>query len=283
MGLFDDPGPTPQEQALLDQQLALTNQQIERDEKILAELAQREKVASTTIQRANQAAEAGLITTAQATTIRENQVNILTGFQERTLNLLRGEGPVDPGFERDVSEEEQRLRQRLVKQLGPDYENTSSGRRALQRFFESVRSGRAERRRVELFGSSAEARDIQGLFGQQQAQSVTIADLFARSPGLFQQKGFQTTNIGMLGTSLDRLSAITAREQQRQAAGVAGLGKAVGIGAALALAPVTGGLSLAAVPAIAGFSAGGTPPPGTGTSFSMPTPEFRKAFPKVKF
>ena len=269
MGLFDDPGPTPAEQEQLDRALAETEKQITRDRGILQELQKREKRASLTIERAAQAAEAGLLTPQQAANIRERQFNILTGFQERTLNLLRGEGPVDPGFERDADERRQQLRQRLVKQLGPDFENTSSGRRALERLEESIQAGRADQRRFELFGSSAESRAIQDQFAGKAGQAVTIADLQSRSPGLFQLRGFQSGNIGLLGQSLDRLSSITAREQARQDAAIAGAGKAIGIGAGM----LSGGL----------LSGGGQPLQTSSPDLTMPEQTFPKEFPGLKF
>lgn len=69
---------------------------------------------------------------------------------ERSLAALRGELPVDPGLERNLSRQEETLRERLTKQFGPGYETSSAGIETLGDF-EANREGlRSAARRGEL-------------------------------------------------------------------------------------------------------------------------------------
>lgn len=69
---------------------------------------------------------------------------------ERSLAALRGELPVDPGLERNLSRQEETLRERLARQFGPGFETSSAGIETLGDFEANRESLRSAARRGEL-------------------------------------------------------------------------------------------------------------------------------------
>lgn len=69
---------------------------------------------------------------------------------EKTLKGLRGELPVDPALERDITQQETTLKDRLRAQFGAGYESSSPGIEALQKFGEGANVLRDQARRGEI-------------------------------------------------------------------------------------------------------------------------------------
>lgn len=69
---------------------------------------------------------------------------------EKTLAGLRGELPVDPALERDITTQQQTLHDRLRAQFGSGYESSSAGIEALQKFGEGANVLRDQARRGEI-------------------------------------------------------------------------------------------------------------------------------------
>lgn len=76
--------------------------------------------------------------------LRDLQLEVEMGLAKRSLAALKGELPVDPALEREISTQERTLRDTLRQQLGAGYETSTPGIEALQRFGEgaaALRSG----------------------------------------------------------------------------------------------------------------------------------------------
>lgn len=58
----------------------------------------------------------------------------LDDFNQGLARALKGEEPLDPTLKREFDEKEQVLRERLRRQMGPDYETSTAGRQALANF-----------------------------------------------------------------------------------------------------------------------------------------------------
>lgn len=69
---------------------------------------------------------------------------------DRSLAALKGELPVDPALERNLSEQREKLTGRLRDQLGTGFETSSAGIEALQKYEDSAESLRYGARRGEL-------------------------------------------------------------------------------------------------------------------------------------
>lgn len=97
-----------------------------------------------------------------------------TELTDRSLAALRGELPVSPGLERDITRSDTMLREKLGKQLGPGYETSSPGIEALARNNESAEVLREGARTAQL--TLAEqlgiTREQQNQFSQQSSQDI---------------------------------------------------------------------------------------------------------------
>lgn len=105
-------------------------------------------------------------------------------------------------------------------------------------------------------------------FTQEQYQAAT--QQFATG---INQMNFESTMAANLTSQANQvMGQIATQNAQLQAANAAanaqGLGKLLGVGAAIGLAPFTGGMSLAALPGVLGGGGGGMP---AGTSFGTPS------------
>src|SRR5262245_30410172 len=95
-------------------------------------------------------------------------------FNQRTLKALKGELPIDPGLERDITSQREALQNKLASQFGPGYSTASPAIEALQRFDESsniLREG-ARTGQMTLAEQLGMAREQQNQFTQQSAQDV---------------------------------------------------------------------------------------------------------------
>jgi hypothetical protein len=109
---------------------------------------------------------------------------------ERLLSALRGELPVDPALEENLQTEEVRLRERLSRRLGPEFEQTTSGIRALSEFQKRAESLRSGARRGEIgVGTGLLLSQLGGLGGIQQQRFGQLGAFGERGAGLFGRFG----------------------------------------------------------------------------------------------
>lgn len=82
--------------------------------------------------------------------LRDKQKQLESELADRSLAALRGELPVSPALERDLSKQNETLRERLSRQLGPGFETSSAGIEALQGQEESAEALREGARTAQL-------------------------------------------------------------------------------------------------------------------------------------
>lgn len=133
---------------------------------------------------------------------------------ERTLKALKGELPVDPSVEQDLARGETQLREELINRLGPGYETSDPGIRALNEFRRQANSIRYQVRYGELTGGAALAQNSQNMYQRQQAQ------LMGTLTGA--QDPYRVT-AGLLGQSSDT-ALNTMRQSQSERFGAFNLG-----------------------------------------------------------
>lgn len=73
----------------------------------------------------------------RADPLEDQNKEIQTLLNEKSLKALKGELPVDPALEEGIASQEQTLRERLAGQFGPGYETSSPGIETLGNFFKS--------------------------------------------------------------------------------------------------------------------------------------------------
>lgn len=132
------PAPTQEERDLQRQQAEFIQQQRE----LLAEQSEmQEQLAPLLYEAAGltpQIDSSGKITgfTRTPDPNAEQRQELETAFLERSLAAVKGELPVNPALIRDLDDQEKLLRERLRKQLGPGFENSTPGIQALSEFNE---------------------------------------------------------------------------------------------------------------------------------------------------
>jgi hypothetical protein len=155
------------------------------------------------------------------------------GFLQRTQKALKGELPVDPALERELSEGEQTLRDHLFRNLGSGYETSSAGIEALGDFQERATTLREGARRGDLtlaeqLGLAREEgnqmRVLRTLQGQQSISDIlgsgaSRLSQVAAGYNMPLQNLFQQRQMGYQG-------ALQASQAQGQT--MAGLGMGVG-------------------------------------------------------
>lgn len=132
---------------------------------------------------------------------------IATESGQRTLAGLRGEIPVDPAVEQDLSRREQEIRERLLRQLGPGYEQSDPGIRALEEFKRGANSIRYQVRHGEMSSANAMSAGAQNLIEGRRASSAG----FARST----QDPYQLT-AGLLGQSASTAGSLLDSGQRER-------------------------------------------------------------------
>ena len=184
---------------------------------------------------------------------------------ETLVRALRGEEPVDATLRTAFTEREQNLRERLRRQLGPDFETSTAGSDALANFdrerneaFEQFNravvgqfSQLTESRASALSGLTTDR--INQLFapsqfsaGRAAALGAGVRDRLAQQTSARQEREFQLT-----GSIAERNAEI--QDAERQAAATAGIGSAA--------TSLAGGFTSAA-----GTLGGGAPAPAVSTS-----------------
>jgi len=121
------------------------------------------------------------------------------GLVDRSLAALSGELPVSPALEREISDQETMLRERLAQQFGPGFETSTPAIQTLGDFFqrsESLREG-ARRDQLTLSEQLGLAREQQQDFSRASSQDflrqvgigdpLTFAGAFGQSAAGFGQ------------------------------------------------------------------------------------------------
>lgn len=188
------PEPSPEERALqksqadlLALQKTMIEQQNEQNKILLPFLAQQE---GFEVQLNDQGVITGI--TKIADPLEEQNREIQTLFNERSLKALKGELPVDPALENELTGQEEQLRERLLSQFGPGYETSSAGIETLGDFFqaaESLREG-ARTGQLTLAEQLGLTRQQQEIFDRQSSQDVlrtsAVADPMSFAGGFGQ-------------------------------------------------------------------------------------------------
>lgn len=107
---------------------------------------------------------------------------------ERSEKALKGELPVDPALERDITSQRDTLQNRLREQFGSGFDTSTPGIEAMQRFEESAEVLRSGARRGELTLAEQLSMARQGL-GQQEGQAGINSGGFAFNVGQGQLQG----------------------------------------------------------------------------------------------
>lgn len=94
--------------------------------------------------------------------------------QQRAIDALKGNLPVDPTLERELSTQEQTLRDRLRSQFGSGYETSTAGIQTLDEFGRSAAGLRSDARTGQLTLAEQLGMARQGLGLQTQGQSLGI-------------------------------------------------------------------------------------------------------------
>jgi len=114
------------------------------------------------------------------------QAEIRQLTQDRYLAALKGELPVDPALERSLTEQEQKLRAGLEKNLGSGYETSSPGQNALADFNKRAEELRYGVRTGELTTSAALQQSQYGLTGQAASPIGQAANTYGAAAGTAQ-------------------------------------------------------------------------------------------------
>lgn len=191
---------------------------------------------------------------------------VSTATLERQQKALRGEIPDSPLLLKDLAKQEETLRGALLSQLGPGFETSSPGIEALRRLGESRNLTLEEARRGDITGLSginlANVGALEGIRAQRLQESAGLAgnvqlanvlQPFQFSNQLIGQGAQLAQGFGQAQTPFREQRMAEFEAQVRNASRPNPLGSIFGTVAGVALAPYTGGLSLAAVP---GFASG---------------------------
>lgn len=154
---------------------------------------------------------------------------------ERYTKALKGELPVDPALENQITEQEKVLKEQLARDLGPGWANSTAGNQRWSEFQKNANLLRDAARRGEINTGSALTLNQMGYLSNKQAQTGQQATQYGNmgwsslptyntvlQPYIAQQQ---------LTTNADIASAQASAQQQ---AGIwGGLGSLVGLGTGL--------------------------------------------------
>lgn len=229
------PGPSQEERDLQRNQaelLALQRQIIEEQRTqnriILPFLAQQEGFNVTTDDHGN---VTSVSMTPQAQADKDLQSQITRALNQRSLDALAGNLPVDPGLERDLTTQEAELRNKLALQLGPGYETSTPGIQALDEFrktADELRYG-ARTGQLTLAEQLGITREQQNQFSRQSSEDVlrtsAIGDPLTFA-GAFGQtaKGYGQAQVPFIQQRQMQLQASIANAQSSNALFGAGIG-----------------------------------------------------------
>lgn len=171
----------------------------------------------------------------------------------RVQDLLAGKGEVSAGLEHDLTEQEKSIRERLRRQYGPNYENTTGGFQALQQFKTQSNIARDSSRREQL---PAAVQTMQSLYGAGvgagtgeaygQAIGAGTGEMFQQAAGAGSEALYQQAS----GQGLGQLYGQTVGAGTGELAGQAGgqnlgqlYGGAMGAGSGEMAQQAFGGMS----------------------------------------
>lgn len=228
------PGPSPEERELQRQQSemlvlqrTMIEQQNEQNKILLPFIAEQEGF-NVTLDP-----ETGMITgiTKQDDPLEAQNKEIQTLLNERSLKALRGELPVDPALEEDLTSQEADIRNRLATQLGPGYESSTPGIETLGEFFrtseilrEGARTGQLTL--AEQLGITRQQQEDFNRQGQQDyLRTVAVGDPMTRA-GAFGQvaRGFGQAQVPYIQQRQMQAQASIAGRGQSMALIGAGIG-----------------------------------------------------------
>jgi hypothetical protein len=164
---------------------------------------------------------------------------------QRVRDAFEGKLPVSPGLERELASTESSVRERLRKQLGPEFETSTPGAGVLGNLFTRSEELRESARRGELTGGMQSALALgqfrQGTLGSflSQGQGISQGGLPFIGAGT-QVSGALGSQLGMFAQDRGLQAQISMANADRRAASKAALIGAVG---GLAGAAATGGAS----------------------------------------
>jgi hypothetical protein len=117
-----------------------------------------------------------------------NEIAMASGA--RTLAGLKGELPVDPAVEQDLTRGRQELMEELRQRLGPGFETSDPGMRALAEFDRNANSIRYQVRTGELNTANAISLNQQGQMQRREAQTLnTLKSSYDTTPIAAQYGG----------------------------------------------------------------------------------------------
>jgi hypothetical protein len=234
------PAPSEEEKALqrnqaelLGLQRTIIEQQQQQNKVLLPFLAQQE---GFDVQVDDSGNIVSISQSAEETARRTQSNEITSLLNQRSLDALHGNLPVDPALEEDLRVQEQELRNRLTGQLGPGYETSTPGIETLGNFFrqaEVLRSG-ARTGQLTLAEQLGITREQQQAFERQSSEDIlrtsavgdplTFAGAFgqtARGYGQAQQPYIQnrqmqlqasvanaSSSMGFLGAAIGGIGAL---------------------------------------------------------------------------
>lgn len=195
------PKPTAEERALQKSQAELLNQQREIIEQqraqqaiLLPFLAEQEGFSVETDDKGNIIGISKI-----PSELDDKRKQLETELTDRSLAALRGELPVSPALEQDLSKQERTLRERLASQFGTGYETSSPAIETLGDFFsksEALREG-ARTAQLTLGEQLGLAREQQNDFSRATSQdtlrqgsvgdALTFAGAFGQNASGFGQ------------------------------------------------------------------------------------------------
>jgi len=199
------PGPSPEEQELMELQLEALKSKKEDWEKMepwmLAAMGLIEEGGE--LRKMTEEEYLG-----QMSEIEKGQYELLQLAQERQRKAYAGELDISPALEKSLAGQEEQMGEMLSQKLGPDWATTTAGQQSMSSFKERADLVREEARRGEIQGGGATTmaylQQLSGLHGEKGGRYAQFA---GRAGGLFAGYG----------------AAMAPYQQQRQAAYQGGL------------------------------------------------------------
>jgi hypothetical protein len=102
--------------------------------------------------------------------LQDLNTQVATAGATRALKASKGELDVDPGVEQDLTRSRTSLQEELLKRLGPGYETSDPGIRAMNEFDRQANSIRFQVRYGELSNADALSNNAQNALQRQQSQ-----------------------------------------------------------------------------------------------------------------
>ncbi|MCE5336836.1 MAG: tail fiber domain-containing protein [Desulfobacteraceae bacterium] len=146
---------------------------------------------------------------AQMTPTERSNYEITKLSNERYMQALKGDLPVDPALEKELTTEEQQIKEDLSRKLGPTWELSTPGQTALRNLQEKANLVRSEARRGEISAGDVRFQNniTSALNKTNQATGNAQTTLANRAAILSQEAGKSQTNLANLARSADTMGA----------------------------------------------------------------------------